>query len=247
MSSDDLTANLVPVTDLGRKATKVSIGDTYQLWTIVGGPLARRDASGKRILYYPCRCRCGVERPIMVSNLRAGYAKSCGCLRKEERPKMQTHRCLPRGLYKAWDAMRYRCNTETCKGYRNWGGRGITVCPEWESSYEAFRDWSLANGWKPGLSIERIGNELGYSPDNCRWIPRGDQNLNKRNNVRVTAFGETKVVSEWVRDPRCTVTHGAILTRLKKGWDAEFAIAAPKQVRMSAEDIARDVRRNPVA
>lgn len=247
MSSDDLTANLVPVTDLGRKASKVSIGDTYQLWTVIGGPLGRLDSHGKRILYYPCRCVCGTERPIMVANLRAGYAQSCGCLRRRERKHTQTHNASRTPLYKSWHAIRYRCKNDECPGYENWGGRGITICPEWDDSYEAFRDWSLANGYKKGLSIERVDNELGYSPDNCKWIPRGDQNLNKRNNRRVTAFGETKVVSDWVRDPRCTVTHGAILTRLKKGWDTEFAIAAPKQVRMSAEDIASDVRRNPVA
>lgn len=247
MSLDDLTSKLVPVIGRNLATSKVAIGDTFQFWTVIGGPLVRHEPGKRREYYFPCRCACGTERPVMLGNLKAGYAKSCGCIRKKERPSTQTHRCRPRGLYKAWDAMKYRCNYPTCKGYRNWGGRGITVCPEWESSYETFRDWSLANGWKPGLSIERIGNEFGYSPENCRWIPRGDQNLNKRNNRRVTAFGETKVVSEWVRDPRCTVTHSGLLIRLKKGWDAEFAITAPKQVRMSAEDIASDPRRNPVA
>jgi hypothetical protein len=180
-------------------------------------------------LYYLCRCRCGTERPVMVGNLKHGKGQSCGCIRKGEKRNRGGRRHIPKQVYKAWDAILYRCNYPTCKGYKNYGGRGIRVCPEWESSYEAFRDWSLANGWAEGLSIERKNNELGYSPDNCEWIPRGDQNLNKRNNVRVTAFGETKVVSDWVRDPRCPVTHSAILLRLKKGWDAERAISAPNQ------------------
>jgi hypothetical protein len=196
MPVDDLTGKLVPVLDLFAKATKVAIGDTYQLWTVIGGPLARLRPGKPRVIYYVCRCACGTERPVMFGNLNSGLAQSCGCLRTRERKHRQTHHCKPRRLYKAWDAIKYRCNNSNCADYRNYGGRGIKVCPEWETRYEAFRDWSLANGWRPGLSIERIDNERGYGPDNCRWIPRGDQNLNKRNNVRVTAFGETKVISE---------------------------------------------------
>jgi len=82
-------------------------------------------------------------------------------------------------LHKVWAEMRNRCNNSRHKQYADWGGRGIKVCQEWDS-FAAFRDWAMSHGYEEGLSIDRENNSLGYSPQNCRWATRNEQNNNKR-------------------------------------------------------------------
>lgn len=76
--------------------------------------------------------------------------------------------------------MKARCTNPTAQGYFKYGGRGITVCQEWLDSFEAFRDWAYANGYREGLTLDREKNELGYSPSNCRWVDNTTQSRNRR-------------------------------------------------------------------
>jgi hypothetical protein len=97
-----------------------------------------------------------------------------------------THNMTKTRLYGVWKNMRRRCHAPHCSGYKNYGGRGISVCDEWRYSFEAFRDWALANGYKEDISlnnhnkitIDRINNDGNYEPDNCRWVSEVIQNLN---------------------------------------------------------------------
>ena len=120
-----------------------------------------------------------------------------------------------------------RCRDPQDIGFHNYGGRGISVCPEWED-YATFRAWALAAGYQPGLTIDRIDNDGNYEPGNCRWATQLEQYHNVRKNVNVTAFGETRCVSEWARDPRCCVSRATLDRRLKDGWAPEEAILCPK-------------------
>lgn len=127
-------------------------------------------------------------------------------------------------LMKVWRQMRSRCNDTKDSRY---GGRGIAVCPEW-SDYGTFRSWALQAGYREGLSIDRINNDGNYEPGNCRWADRVTQANNRRNQVLLTAFGETKSVAMWARDPRCLVSEVALRLRVsRRGWDHEKAITNP--------------------
>lgn len=101
--------------------------------------------------------------------------------------------------------MKDRCYNPNSDCYRNYGGRGITICEEWYTPHahkgsRAFRKWALENGYKEGLTIERINVNKGYSPDNCKWIPRELQNNNKRNNRYLTYNGKTQTMTQWCRE-----------------------------------------------
>lgn len=146
-------------------------------------------------LWY-CVCECGGEVITAYSHLKSGHTKSCGCLIKEKaREKCleqnPTHRLTKSPLYRIWIMMRQRCycprNEYEKELYKD---RGITVCDEWLNNFQAFYEWSIANGWaderlpsgKHKLTIDRIDNDEGYSPDNCRWVDMKVQSNNKRPN-----------------------------------------------------------------
>lgn len=102
-------------------------------------------------------------------------------------------------LYGVWNSMRNRCNRSTDRGYRNYGGRGIKVCEEW-NVFSVFQKWSYESGYKEGLSIDRIDNNGNYEPSNCRWVTPKIQANNSRNVHWITFKGETKTLSDWAAD-----------------------------------------------
>lgn len=90
-------------------------------------------------------------------------------------------------IYKVWADMKSRCMCKTNKWYPNYGGRGITVCDEW-MSFEHFYEWAMTNGYSASLTIDRIDNDKGYSPDNCRWATQHEQSMNKRHLKNKTGY-----------------------------------------------------------
>lgn len=128
---------------------------------------------------WECRCDCGREVVFRGTKLRqAGVVHSCGCYNHEA--KYIVHGASRTRLYHIWRAMKARCYDPQRKGYEYYGGRGITVCQEWRYDFEAFQEWAYAHGYREYLTIDRIDNDKGYSPDNCRWATYSDQNRNKR-------------------------------------------------------------------
>ena len=99
-------------------------------------------------------------------------------------------------LYRIWIAMRSRCYSEKNESYKDYGGRGISVCDEWSNSFVAFMQWSLSSGYQENLTIDRIDTDGNYCPENCRWATRKEQANNKRNTLYITFEGITHTSSE---------------------------------------------------
>lgn len=131
-------------------------------------------------------------------------------------------------LYRAWIGMRQRCYNKREPNYINYGARGITVCDEWRN-FTAFKKWAMENGYNDSLSIDRIDNNKGYEPSNCRWATCREQVRNRRDNIQITAFGETKILVEWLEDERCPVEYATLYSRIERGWEAERAITQKPQ------------------
>lgn len=146
--------------------------------------IRRAGHTGKETTW-DCICECGKSSTVIGRDLRNGNTKSCGCLQVEmARNSNIKHGGSARGnktdLYARWEGMKKRCFQPKCKSYKDYGGRGISVCDEWKNDYGAFRDWALSNGFRPDLTIERVNNDGNYSPDNCKWIPKSEQSKNRR-------------------------------------------------------------------
>lgn len=144
------------------------------------------------------------------------------------RPKnSKNHGLTKHPLWDVWYHMNRRCYDVNRASYPNYGGRGITVHPTWKADFVAFRAWAIRMGWKPGLDLDRRDNNRGYCPTNCRFVTRSVNASNRRDSHRVTAFGETKTITDWSRDNRCTVNLNTFKTRILCGWNPEVALTNP--------------------
>ena len=174
-----------------------------------------------------CECECGGNKVVSSYHLRNGTTQSCGCIKRGQNLEMfVTHGETGTPLWKLWNSVKNRCNNPNNRKYANYGGRGISVCSEWETNYLAFRDWCLANGYRKGLTIERIDVDGDYSPSNCVFATQKVQQNNRRNNHRITYNGETKTLSQWAE--YLGMTYKMLEHRINRGWSVEDAFNIPK-------------------
>jgi hypothetical protein len=176
--------------------------------------------------YWLCRCDCGKESIVDKRSLTGGITKSCGCWARElTKMRSITHGESKSRLYKIWVGMRHRCNDLE---YERYGKRGITVCKEWDA-YDVFRDWALNNGYADNLSIDRIDNDRGYEPANCRWATIKEQANNRSSNRYLEYNGERYTLREWSKKTGLAVT--TLCERLRRGWSIKDTITFPKAVK----------------
>lgn len=179
--------------------------------------------------YWLCCCDCGQETVVCGKSLRVELTKSCGCLNRE---KNKSHGGSESRLYRIWVGMKARCNNSKCHSFPRYGGRGIAVCTEWERDFSAFQEWAKANGYRDELTLDRIDNDKGYCPENCRWVPMYIQVNNRSNNCFLTLDGRTQTVAQWSRElgiPETTVRE-----RKKRGWSDERTLLTPSASMVSA-------------
>jgi len=178
-----------------------------------------------RVRLATCKCDCGKTSEHRVALLVRGNTKSCGCLKKEHnKAYFTTHGCTKTPLYQVWLNIRDRCFNKKCKAYPSYGGRGISICNEW-NDFQAFQKWAMDNGYQKGLTVERVNNNDGYSPGNCVFATRSIQNNNKRNNVIIEYNGEKLNLAQWAK--KLGVNREMIKYRFNAGWSPEDILTKP--------------------
>ena len=128
-------------------------------------------------------------------------------------------------LHNIWLTMRQRCNKPRCQAYRKYGAKNISVCDEWDKSFESFRDWALSNGYENELTLDRINCKGNYEPSNCRWVTQKVQQNNRSNNVHLTYHGKTLSIMDWANISKIKLT--VLYDRYYRGWDVKRIFEQP--------------------
>lgn len=208
------------------------LGQRVGNWTVTALNVRKVFGPGTSVCAVAVRCDCGTERVLPASSLSQGTTLSCGCGRGR---RISKNRAIHAGsgtrLYRTWRSMRARCALPSQDKRGNYLGKGITVCAEWQASFEAFRTWALANGYDDSLTIDRIDGNGPYSPANCRFVTARVQANNIRTNRHIEMLGERKTLAEWGRDPRCAVPPVLFKSRVGRGWDPLSAFSRPRDPR----------------
>lgn len=180
-----------------------------------------------------CQCECGKKAVVLSHSLISGNTQSCGCLNREisaiiNKQQKTTHGKTHTKLYDVWRGIKARCFNKNNHAYKDYGGRGITVCDEWKNDFVAFETWANANGYSKELSIDRINVNGNYCPENCRWATMKEQNLNTRRCHYIVFRGEKKALIEWAKE--FGISRETIAFRLNAGWPLE-KVFTPKDFR----------------
>lgn len=206
------------------------VGKQFGDLTVIA-PLTKTILGREHFVAWLCRCKCGKEvkaRPHDLGSLETTICKHLE--RKHFDPQFygsrhRTHGGSNSRLYGVYRSMLKRCYNPNCNRYKIYGGRGITVCEEWKTHFEAFREWAMAHGYdehapRGKCTLDRIDPDKGYCPDNCRWVDMKTQSRHTVNTVYLTINGETKPLVEWAE---CDGAPSAdtMRSRRKRGWSDE--------------------------
>lgn len=208
---------------------------TGQKWALLTAVAFDRIECG--VTYWLFRCDCGNERSIRAGNVRRGMTKSCGCSRRELLSISHTRHGHCRdgretSEYQAWNLARQRCHSPIHRAFPSYGGRGIEMCDRWrfgDGERAGFECFVADMGERPSAkhSLDRIDNDQGYSPENCRWATRSEQMRNTRSN-RYVEFGGRKITI--IEASELTgLAHATITKRLDLGWPVERALTKPSR------------------
>jgi len=216
----------------GKSSPPLEAGAVFGRLTVVALVSTERMPREVRRIYR-CQCACGVLLSVNGRYLKSGHSRSCGCLAREHRQRFIAseieHGQTGTRLHQCWRRMLSRCYTPTATGYENYGGRGIGVCDDWRNGFVAFFHWATENGYRDDLTIDRLDVDKHYAPDNCRWIPMSENCRRTRACVYLDAFGERKMIADWLRDDRCCVPRHVLKYRLKRHWPVEAALTTPPE------------------
>ncbi len=205
---------------MGTKWVDLS-GVMFGDWTVLS--LAERRGAGKS-RRYQCRCVCGTIKLVDAGSLRKGDSTGCGCRAITKLvTRSRTHGLNAHPIKKVHDGMLARCYCDTHPYYYRYGGRGITICSEWQS----LGGFALDNFemWEPGWTIERTDNDKNYDPSNCIWIPRRQQMRNCHDTILLTWKGLTLPITTWAED--LEMSANALRLRYYAGWPTARILSEP--------------------
>jgi len=204
-------------------------GQTFGRLTV----LTRGENSPAGQARWNCVCACGTVVPNRASiHLLSGHTKSCGCLNAEmAAARSTTHGMSGTKEHGTWKKILSRCYNKRDPKYKDYGGRGISVCDRWRESFESFFS---DMGYAPSQlhSIDRVKNEGNYEPTNCRWATEVEQANNKRNNLHLEYRGTTKTLAQWCDTLK--LVYSKVQLRLARGWTVDLAFEAPNGTRLSS-------------
>lgn len=209
----------------------IEIGKSYGYLTI-------REFIGKRSItgskntrpFVSAICKCGNGKIYNLYHLKSGNTKSCGCYNKERVLLCnKRHGLCSHPLYSTWSGMKERCNNKNSENYKWYGAIGVTVCKEW-NDFKTFYDWSINNGWKKGLDLDKdiLGDGKLYSPDTCCYVTHIRNSWAKKGAIKVLFRGEMALLSELciANNVPYKKVHERIFGR---GWSVEDSILVSNQ------------------
>lgn len=197
-------------------------GSVFNMLTVIEETDMIELPSGQKNRAFLCKCKCGNKKVVRLSHLCRGRIKSCGCLRGVKHEKKDVK------LYNSYRAMKNRCSKNYSEKHLYYD-RGISVCEEWKKDFSLFRSWAKENGFKEGLTIDRIDNDKGYFPENCRWVTQLVNCNNRRNTVMVCHNGENVSLSLLLHELNRHEDYELIYSRIKRGWSFDKAFNKPRR------------------
>lgn len=215
-------------------STQPTIGQQFGKWTVLR---EKQAVYGGRLRgLWVCKCACGTVRRIAADALVSGKTTQCRNCSNREKAAMRSrlvHGCSGSRLHNIWMLMRRRCGDAQHPDFHRYGGKGISVCCEW-NDFSTFQEWALSNNYEESLTLDRVDNDMGYSPENCRWASRVSQSRNRKNNIRYDWKGRRLMLSEIAE------SEGISLTMLRqrvqrRSWPLEMAVSLPAGSRMKGK------------
>lgn len=206
----------------------IPIGAVFGRWTVIAAAPSQKGRGAVSL-----KCECGTEAIRLWANVKGGRTKSCGCHEPHRK-----HGGAVTGApalagrtreYRAWLDMKTRCYNKRRREYKNYGGRGITVCVAWLNDFAAFLQYIGPCPVDDRYTVGRIDNGRSYEPGNVRWETYLEQATNRRSSRLVTFQGETLCLSAWAR--RLSLDLSSLITRINRGWPIERALTTPPQPR----------------
>lgn len=175
----------------------------------------------KTVRYYLCQCECGNICIKPSYRLIGNRVKSCGCLYRKSYGISQDNK-----LYNIWNHTKQKCLYKNNASYKYFGAIGIKLCKEWHD-FKNFYDWAISNGYKSGLTLDRININKDYEPKNCKWVTIKERHNNRKDNNYVTYNGITLTLSQWAE--KLGLSYFTLKQRLSYGWSIQRTLETPKK------------------